>query len=401
MDWILMANVSNSLVLRPETLEEAAVQVSQVLVGNTIVPRGGGTKWDRFLCPDKYTVLSTELLRAVVDYSPCDMTITVEAGMRLDALATVLAEKLQRLPLDPPQMPGATVGGMLAANDSGPIRLANGTARDWVVGMKIILSDGTVVKSGGRVVKNVAGYDLHKLLIGSFGSLGIIGEVTFKLGPIPEMRRAVVLKPPDVVQAERMMQEILRGVTRPTGIELINARAARMLGVDSPLGALLLVVLFEETAEATAWQCERIVEQFGSLALACDDQESDTLYTAIREWPARKAEWSFKANLLSSNVAGFFHQCGWHPIALLAHAGNGIVYGQSQEDLANGILEQVQAEAAAAGGNLTLLASPPRAVRARWGRPRPDAFLMQRVKTKFDPKGVFVNGPFVANGSPG
>ena len=182
--------------------------------------KAGGTPASRVVYMD------TRLCGQVIEYAPEDMTISVEAGITLAALSDVLSRHKQRVALDPPHADRATVGGVLAANDSGPIRLAYGAARDAVIGMSMIQADGTVIKSGGKVVKNVAGYDLHKLYIGSFGALGVIATVTFRLRPLPEARGVVAIEPVDAVDADRMVAALLDGPTRPTFIEILNARIA-------------------------------------------------------------------------------------------------------------------------------------------------------------------------------
>jgi glycolate oxidase FAD binding subunit len=390
---------SNSLSLKPQDLEDLTQQVQSALPPRMLVPLGGGTKAERFTLPKNFTIISTQRLNNVLEYAPDDMTITVQAGITLAKLAGVLAQNHQRLPLDPPSMNEATVGGVLAANDSGPIRYARGTARDWVIGMRAVLGEGTIVKSGGKVVKNVAGYDLHKLMIGSMGSLGVIAEVTFKLTPIPESRRLVILKPPDAVAAERMLELIIRGQTRPAMLDLINARAARTMDIDAPPGSLLLVVGFEETAEAVDWQCQRLSEDFGQDAFICTEPDSNRIYEAIREWPAQPAPWKFKANMASSSVTGFFHQCGWHPISLVARAGNGVVYGQTEGPFAPELRAELLESTACDDGNLVYLNAPAELGADRWGRQRGDAFLMAGIKSKADPNRIFANGPFTAKGT--
>ena len=127
--------------------------------------------------------MSTKRLNKVIEYEPADLTVTVESGIRLSDLQKELAVHRQYLPLNPPYADNCTIGGIVATNSSGPLRLRHGTARNLVLGLHVMLANGTVVKSGGKVVKNVAGYDLNKLYIGSYGTLGIITEVSLKLMP--------------------------------------------------------------------------------------------------------------------------------------------------------------------------------------------------------------------------
>src|ERR687883_1494657 len=137
-------------------------------------------------------IIETTGLNRVVEYEPADLTVTVEAGMRFAELQQRLAEEGQFLALDPPAAEGATIGGVIATNASGPLRFAYGTARDLVIGTRVANPDGTLTRAGGRVVKNVAGYDLTKLYIGSLGTLGVIVELSFKLAPIPPVLSTVV-----------------------------------------------------------------------------------------------------------------------------------------------------------------------------------------------------------------
>src|SRR5262245_10786509 len=164
-----------------ETLHNAALQ------DRPVVPWGAGTL-QRLGAPPRSdaTVLRTAALDRIVEYHPPDLTITIEAGCALEALDATLFEHGQWLPWLPPAPGRATIGGLLAAGVSGPLRLGYGAPRDWVLGMQVALADGRLVKSGGKVVKNVAGYDTHKLHLGALGTLGVIVAMTFKVFPRPE-----------------------------------------------------------------------------------------------------------------------------------------------------------------------------------------------------------------------
>jgi glycolate oxidase FAD binding subunit len=182
-----------SVVVKPSTQAEVAAALGAAnAAGAAVVPFGGGTQQSMGMPPQRYDVaLDLRRLEAVVEYESADLTVTVEAGMRLSTLQGLLGEKVQWLPLDPPVSDEATIGGVLATNASGPARLSRGTARDLVIGMTMVTAAGELVKSGGRVVKNVAGYDLAKLHIGGQGTTGVIVQVSFKLSPLP-VRTAIV-----------------------------------------------------------------------------------------------------------------------------------------------------------------------------------------------------------------
>jgi glycolate oxidase FAD binding subunit len=320
----------------------------------------------------------------VVEYSPEDMTITVEAGIGMAAVGELLARNGQRITLDPPHMDRATVGGVLAANDSGPIRLGYGTARDIVIGMSMIQPDGQIIKSGGKVVKNVAGYDLHKLCIGSFGTMGPFVTVSFKLRPVPESRGLVVLTPGDADEAERMIAEALAGETRPTMIELLNARMAASLELT---GKLTLIIGFEENADAVAWQCAAIVKTLGGVPLGTTDAQR--VYESLREAAGAAAQASFKATMLSSAVAGFAHRADSLPVRMIGRAGSGVVYGLLDEPVGEATWLDLAAAAEEAEGSLQIRGRLPGDFVNRFGRRRTDAFLSEAIQKAFDPRAMF------------
>ncbi|MCY7343594.1 MAG: FAD-binding oxidoreductase, partial [Pseudonocardia sp.] len=170
-------------VARPATVAETAAVLGDS--AGTVLVRGGGTKLDwAGRVPDPDLVLDTTGLTGVLTHNPGDMTASVRAGSTLTALQEHLAASGQWLALDPPDA-GATLGGLLAAGDSGPSRLRYGGLRDHVIGVTLVLADGTVARSGGHVIKNVAGYDLAKLMYGSLGSLAVVAEVVLRLHPRP------------------------------------------------------------------------------------------------------------------------------------------------------------------------------------------------------------------------
>jgi glycolate dehydrogenase FAD-binding subunit len=177
-------------LLRPgSALEMAEIVRRAAAAGQALYPVGGRTMLGLGMPPERTGwAVDTRALSAVIDYPARDMTITVEAGIPLARLQATLAAENQRLPIDVPQPESATLGGALATNASGPGRLGYGTLRDYVIGIRWINDEGQEVKAGGRVVKNVAGYDLCKLHVGALGTLGIITQVTLKLRPLPECR---------------------------------------------------------------------------------------------------------------------------------------------------------------------------------------------------------------------
>ncbi|GMU23914.1 MAG: hypothetical protein AMXMBFR13_39910 [Phycisphaerae bacterium] len=373
-------------VVRPENMASACEVVRLVRDGgHELVPVGARTKLHWTSAPrGPFVEMDMRGLSRVVEYSPEDMTIMVEAGISLADLSELLANSGQRVTLDPPHAATATIGGVLATNDSGPARLAYGTARDVVIGMSMIEPDGGIIKSGGKVVKNVAGYDLHKLFIGSFGTMGPIATVTFKLRPLPQARAFVVLEPRNAADAERMIADTLAGETRPTMIELLNACMARTLGLSA---RLTLIIGFEENAEAVSWQCAAVVRQSGGQPVIAAD--ADQLYQKLREAAGGACPTSFKASLLSSEVAGFIEQLESLPVRAIARAGNGIVYGLLEGDLDEAAWGELEAAATIAQGSLQIRGRAPGSFVRRFGRRRSDTHLSEAIQQAFDPEGTF------------
>jgi glycolate dehydrogenase FAD-binding subunit len=201
-----------------------------------VIPVGGGTKLETGNPPRKYDIaLSLRELNKVRYYEPPDLTVGVEAGMTLDDFENLVNRDGLWLPLDPPGGGQGTIGGIVATNASGPMRHFYGAPRDMVLGMRIATTDGKLIKTGGRVVKNVAGYDLGKLLIGSYGTLGIIVEVNFKLYPIPAERRTFVLQAGTLGIARDLRRSILNSPIEPLSMVLLDASTAGLLHPDPSL----------------------------------------------------------------------------------------------------------------------------------------------------------------------
>lgn len=365
-----------------------------------MVVLGGMTKAAGKVRDDRPRVrLRTTALNRIVEFSPGDLTITVEAGMTLRALDETLSPHGLRLPLDPPDYDGrATIGGVLAFGDSGPIRLGYGGPREHVIGMSMVQGDGTLIRAGGRVVKNVAGYDLHRLFVGSHGSLGMIATASFKLRPRPEARRlvTVVCGAPD--DAERITAALLAGDTRPVLLDWIRpvprdwpgATARRDLSGAS--GAVLLAVGYEDCIEAAEWQSREAVRLVGG-ATAHDEAASQSLYSRLRARMIGGGA-AFRISIASSRVHELFAAM---PVetALHAHAASGVVHGSIEDRAAQRTEELLESTSDALDGALLM--------RRRDGslsaRRRGDGVarkLEQRTRGALDPAGVFPEPPFAS-----
>ena len=207
--------------------------------------------------------ISTAAISRLIDYPFADMTITVEAGMTLLALSAILAGEQQRLLVDGPFPDRATLGGIYATNTSGPRRFGAGRPRDQIIGVSFVTSAGEVVKGGGRVVKNVAGYDLPKLLTGSMGTLGIITQLTLKVRPIPERSAIAWVSFRSARGVSEALDRLNVSETRPIAIELLNASAARALadGRGLPSGEMTIALGYEENASTVELAARSLAER--------------------------------------------------------------------------------------------------------------------------------------------
>ncbi len=218
-------------VVRPANRREAAQTLGWASSeGSKVAPWGGGTQISLGNPPEElHLVLDLSRLDQVVDFQPADLTVTVEAGITLESLQRHLATAGKFLPLEAPLAGRATVGGILATSSVGPLRHAYGLPRDWLIGISVISPAGDETKAGGRVVKNVTGYDLNKLYTGSLGTLGVIVEATFKLAPLPANQSALVASFPSVHQGIEAGRALSRQVFAPLGLQVLNGAASRRL----------------------------------------------------------------------------------------------------------------------------------------------------------------------------
>jgi glycolate oxidase FAD binding subunit len=392
-----------------------AEAVRSCFTQNTAVyPLGGETSLDFGLPGQREGIgLSLAGLNRVIDYPARDMTITVEAGVTMQTLAETLAAERQRLPIDAPQADRATIGGVVATNFNGPRRYGHGTVRDYVIGISAVDGAGMAFQGGGRVVKNVAGYDFCKLLTGSLGTLGVITQVTLKVKPLPEKTALVTTRLRDFDQAERLLAALVTSQTTPVAIELLAgpewADPALELGDGVSLGEdLALAVGFEGTRVEVDWQVQRLEQEWRELGVAqsakLEDFAADTLWRRLTEFPAAApSPLVLQASLRPSAVTRFVALMRELDSAasLQAHAGNGVVLVRfaefPPEGLTRTLIGRLQPAATAADGHIVILSNPGGAEMTHhsvWGGPAP-FWLMGEVKRKFDPRGILNPGRFV------
>src|SRR5262245_25601259 len=211
-----------SFIARPGSADEVAACLKVCSELDAAVVPAGQMTWLDCGNPLKHTdvVLSLERMNRVIDYSPPDLTATVEAGLTLSGFNAVTMPQRQWLPLDPPASATSSLGAIAACNSSGPLRLGFGTPRDYVIGLKLAHADGTQSKSGGRVVKNVAGYDMNKLYVGSYGTLAIITELTVKLRPLAERDSTILISSKNLALLFQLANRVLASELQPASIVL-------------------------------------------------------------------------------------------------------------------------------------------------------------------------------------
>lgn len=381
--------------------------------GLSVIPAGSGTKLGVGNPPEQVDlVLSTSRLDQVLEYEPADLTVTVEAGIRLATLQEGLAKHGQYLSLDPPYADRCTIGGMTATNASGPSRLRYGSTRDLVLGMRVVQSSGTVVKSGGKVVKNVAGYDLSKLYLGSFGTLGVIAEVSLKLQPLPELERTVLLTFTETGEAINVASEIAGSQLLPTFLNLF-VNGAPLTEAPEPC----LLIGLDGHPETVEWQIDAIktmAQQNVNIGVEVYEGQQQELRASMCAFPEDESASPIvicRANLRMTDVEGFVNtvldvneSAAWR-VRAMGLMGNGIVYVGFSDFPDGDVPVQHVADTVASlrdttanvGGNL-IVESAPTTLKGQidvWGSVGRSFELMKAIKTRLDPIGLLNVGRFV------
>ena len=333
-------------------------------------------------------LVSTRNLRKVHHYSSEDLTLTVGAGLALGALDDLVRPNGQHLPFDPPFRRTATLGGAIACNPVGPRSLIHGPIGHSMTGASMVLADGTHVKSGARTVKNVAGYDLHKMFIGSHGSVGILTRVSLRLKALPEDFRLVGLRADSLTVARSMIDRLTRGPTRPCMIEILNPDAAANLDSDIEAGDTLLFVGYEGATDEVEWQLDQIEAAWKQQGVRLDRDESRKQYEALTSWPEREADYAFEAIAPAQYRWALIQSCSERGMAIMAHGRNGPVLGCGTGDLA---LETAAALRADTGptGSVKFTRLPAGSNVPRWSCSNPAFKWMRAIKQEFDPRQIF------------
>jgi glycolate oxidase FAD binding subunit len=387
-----------SSIMRPADAEDAARGLRLCdRAPAAVVVWGGGTQMRLGAEPRRYDVaLSTRSMTRLLEYEPADLTCRVEAGMTIDHLQSELRAQGQRLPLDPPHPERATVGGMVAANANGLSRARYGTVRDWVIGIAVAYPSGKVARAGGKVVKNVAGYDLMKLHIGALGTLGLVAEVNFKVRAQPEAEATLLghfeASQPAIEAATRLAHQYLA----PSASIVLDRTALWACGMTADWRWTLALKLEGYALEVVAArdQAVRVLREAGGHVEGQDIPAA--FWDAARDWSAPEDD----AVLLRAITPIHGLQPVVDAIPVDAHAiaqpASGLVDVRVPANTAAATLQRLRA-AAGDQGQIVVQAAPPSLKPALdvWGPPPPGFPIMRALKQALDPNGILNPGRFV------
>jgi glycolate oxidase FAD binding subunit len=384
---------------------------------------GGSTALDYGPDPAGAHTLDISPYSRIVDYTPRDMTILVEAGVRMADLAATLAAEGQHLPIDVPRAGEATLGGVIATNWNGPRRYGHGTIRDYVIGIHAVDGRGVAFKGGGRVVKNVAGYDFCKLLTGSLGTLAVITQVALKVKPQPEEVRTIVGECPNLQTADAAVARLSMLESLPVAIDLLAGKPwdAVCKGTASQ-AAIHLAVRIEGTNEELTWLSDRIKSELNtagaSEARLLNNDDLAKLWHAQVEFPDRSPDAHASGEAASAagqspvivkfivpptSVTNTIAQLlDFDPTATIqAHAASGIIIARftkfTQADVSPTLVGRLRPGATRLGGSVEVVRTTLAGLTSHliWGGRTDSSVLLERIKKQFDPKNILNPGRYI------
>lgn len=392
-------------IVYPSTAAELAEVLACVHAnGWRILACGRGSKlhWGG-LAEGVQLVVSTARLNRLIEHAIGDLTVTVEAGMPLARLQAQLAEQGQFLAIDPHYGERATLGGIVATADTGAWRQRYGGLRDMVIGLSVVRSDGQLAKAGGRVVKNVAGYDLMKLFTGSYGTLGLISQVTLRIYPLPETSRTVLFTG-EAAAIAKATATLLNSALTPTAIDLLSAQTLDALGTKAPLGLLSRFQSIEASVEKQAEQLQQVGDVLGLNCQILREDPETALWQQLRELMEAappEGRITCKIGVLPSKAVETIAELDTLTGALRAgrlHAGCGLgMLRFAAEALDPQTLLTIRQRCEAQGGFLTILEAPAalKSTLDIWGAVGNSLDVMKRLKQQFDPAHILSPGRFV------
>ena len=395
-----------ALVCTPETQEQigAVMRICHEAKA-TVAPCGAGTATSLGnAAPAAVVALDLKQLNRLMEHDHANLTATVEAGMPLRGLQTFLAEQKQFLPLDPAYSQRATLGGIVAANLNGVRRSSYGSIRDLVIGLKVVLASGECIKAGGKVVKNVAGYDMCKLFVGSLGTLGIITQITLRTSPIPE-RAATLIASGTAAQVNDLSHAVVDSPLLPAAVVLLNPLACEEMNHGS--SPCTLAVWSEGFAESVTRHVRDAQALAGRLGLATElieDNPHNRFWAAVGDFPLSPDRIVFRLSVPHSATAAAIKTIeswetnGFRP-AMVADTMAGTVWiATPASDLAASQFAKMITYAREQRGHAVMLTAPRQFKESVdvWGPPPATLGLMRKIKAQFDPDGLLNPGRYIA-----
>jgi|SRR5579872_576726 len=387
--------ITPRLVLEPTSEQQLAAALRLANdAGLAVVPRGGGTKLSWGNPPSRADIiLSTARLDKIIEHPWADLTVSVEAGCPIQKLQSALAQHGQRLALDPHWPAQATVGGVLSTNDSGSLRLRFGSLRDLIIGVTLALPDGTLASSGGKVVKNVAGYDLPKLVTGALGTLAVISRAVFRLHPLPRNTRTLSMSGCNLEEMQRLILAVQDSKLAHTALQARIAQDAEPV-VD---------ILFEGTKAGIAAQ-EAQLREIARPAVAAE--APSTIWAASQElWNSTNSAAAAVAKItrLPASIARTIETMQRITASRKTHwklamqaTGIGWLRLEASPENLHASLSDLRSELERSGGSLAMFHHPVNMAHLdAWGQPSDALPLMRAVKNQFDPKNTLNPGRFV------
>jgi len=395
-----------SFMCRPATAAQTAALLRVCNEAEAaIAPWGGGTAMSLGNLPRELNlVINLGSLNRVVEHDAANLTATVEAGITLNAIQAILERQNQFLALDPPHPSRATAGGVIATNLNGPRRSSYGNIRDLVIGIKVALATGVVIKAGGKVVKNVAGYDMCKLFTGSLGTLGVITEATFKLAPLPEESLTLIAQG-SLGDCIEVSAEICSSMLLPVAVVVFNGAAAQANGFQKDAAAIAVRVEgFTEAVERHLRDFQSIAEQRGLDSEALRQIPHEQLWNRVRDFGMDTGAIAYRATLPLASVARMLMALDQgndsvKATQVIAHAQSGTIWIQTSP--AEGIVwfSKLTQLAQKHNGHAVIIRAPASLKEGIdvWGPPPASLDLMREIKKQFDPHGILNPGRFIAN----
>ncbi len=405
-----VAGEAERIVAFPNKIEELSEMLRLASTERwRVIPAGAGTWLEVGNRPSHFhLVVSTAKLNRVLEYEPADLTATVEAGCALQAFNRLAAEHRQFIPLDPFGEASATIGGIIATAGSGPLQCAYGTPRDWLIGIRVVHVDGSITRAGGKVVKNVAGYDLCKLYTGSFGTLAVISEMTFKLRALPPAEKTLIFYSGELGSLTSLISRITDSDLQPAAIELLSPADAGSLPIEPGKFVLALRFLSEpEAIDSQIGEVSQLGSEFKRTVMSAED--AATFWRAYHaseiddRWDYRLRMSALPADLKASldEIQSILPETGWR-----AHAANGVIRIHGEKGWLDRLktkerarkLADLRHHAQSRGGRLVILRATTDIIDQLdvWGEVGQTDGIMRALKEKYDPLSLLNPGRFVA-----